>query len=48
MEDMLFDHESKNESFVPFFLFSIEVRDIISAKFSNLNSKEISNMILKL
>ncbi|CAG8625434.1 17711_t:CDS:2, partial [Cetraspora pellucida] len=45
MED---NHESKNESFAFFLLFSIKVHSIIAAKFSNLSSKEISNIILKL
>ncbi|CAG8710761.1 13326_t:CDS:1, partial [Dentiscutata heterogama] len=48
MENMLFDHEIKNESFIPFILFLIEVRDIVLAKFSNLSNKEISNYIFKL
>ncbi|CAG8843271.1 16589_t:CDS:1, partial [Gigaspora margarita] len=45
---MVFELEDQNKIFLPFLLFSIEVRDTIASQFPNLNSQEISKIILNL
>ncbi|KAF0485830.1 hypothetical protein F8M41_022758 [Gigaspora margarita] len=45
---MVFEFEGQSKIFFPFLLFSIEVHDTIISQFPNLNSQEISNIILKL
>ncbi|CAG8742417.1 35908_t:CDS:2 [Gigaspora margarita] len=44
---MVFD-ENQNKIFFPFLLFLIEARNTIASQFPNLNSQEISNIILNL